>query len=85
MSLANMVDNGLIRNPLQAKRNYGQSKIRQRDAEYPLAGQINFINSGLKQKEPRTIKLRSGFPNTFKTGTVSAPSDVRPDPGQCLP
>ena len=64
MSLANMVDNGLIRNPENKSEITAKVKFSN-DTEYPLAGQINFINSGIDEGTG-TIKLRAVFPNPKK-------------------
>lgn len=61
LSLTNMVDRGLIRNPenkneIKAKARFGN------DVMYPLEGEINFMNPNVDQKTG-TIKLRAVFPN----------------------
>lgn len=61
LSLTNMVDRGLIRNPenkneIKAKVWFGN------DVMYPLEGEINFMNPNVDQKTG-TIKLRAVFPN----------------------
>lgn len=61
LSLTNMVDRGLIRNP--ENQNEIKAKVRfGNDVVYPLEGEINFMNSNVDQKTG-TIKLRAVFPN----------------------
>lgn len=61
LSLTNMVDSGLIRNP--ENQNEIKAKVRfGNDVVYPLEGEINFMNSNVDQKTG-TIKLRAVFPN----------------------
>ena len=61
LSLTNMVDRGLIRNP--ENKNEIKAKVRfGNDVVYPLEGEINFMNSNVDQKTG-TIKLRAVFPN----------------------
>ena len=61
LSLTNMVDRGLIRNP--ENQNEIKAKVRfGNDVMYPLEGEINFMNSNVDQKTG-TIKLRAVFPN----------------------
>lgn len=61
LSLTNMVDRGLIRNP--ENKNEIKAKVRfGNDVMYPLEGEINFMNPNVDQKTG-TIKLRAVFPN----------------------
>lgn len=61
LSLTNMVDRGLIRNP--ENQNEIKAKVRfGNDVVYPLEGEINFMNPNVDQKTG-TIKLRAVFPN----------------------
>lgn len=61
LSLTNMVDRGLIRNP--ENKNEIKAKVRfGNDVVYPLEGEINFMNPNVDQKTG-TIKLRAVFPN----------------------
>lgn len=61
LSLINMVDRGLIRNP--ENKNEIKAKVRfGNDVMYPLEGEINFMNPNVDQKTG-TIKLRAVFPN----------------------
>ena len=61
LSLTNMVDRGLIRNP--ENKNEIKGKVRfGNDVMYPLEGEINFMNPNVDQKTG-TIKLRAVFPN----------------------
>lgn len=61
MSLANMVKNGLVRNP--ENKNEIITKVKfSNDTVYPQVGKINFINSGIDEGTG-TIKLRAVFPN----------------------
>lgn len=61
LSLTNMVDRGLIRNP--ENQNEIKAKVRfGNDVMYPLEGEINFMNPNVDQKTG-TIKLRAVFPN----------------------
>ncbi len=61
MSLANMVKNGLVRNP--ENKNEIITKVKfSNDTVYPQVGKINFINSGIDEGTG-TIKLRAIFPN----------------------
>ena len=72
LSLTNMVDRGLIRNP--ENQNEIKAKVRfGNDVVYPLEGEINFMNSNVDQKTG-TIKLRAVFPNP----------EARLRPGQVL-
>lgn len=64
MSLSNMVNNGLIRNPENKSEIVAKVKFSN-DSFYPLPGQINFINSGIDEGTG-TIKLRAVFPNPKK-------------------
>ena len=64
MSLSNMVDNGLIRNPENKSEVVAKVKFSN-DSVYPLPGEINFINSGIDEGTG-TIKLRAVFPNPKK-------------------
>lgn len=64
MSLSNMVNNGLIRNPENKSEIVAKIKFSN-DSFYPLPGQINFINSGIDEGTG-TIKLRAVFPNPKK-------------------
>lgn len=64
MSLSNMVNNGLIRNPENKSEIVAKIKFSN-DSFYPLPGQINFINSGVDEGTG-TIKLRAVFPNPKK-------------------
>ena len=60
LSLTNMVDRGLIRNP--ENKNEIKAKVRfGNDVMYPLEGEINFMNPNVDQKTG-TIKLRAVFP-----------------------
>ncbi len=61
MSLASMVENGLIRNPENKSEIIAKVKFSN-DTVYPLPGKINFINSGIDEGTG-TIKLRAEFPN----------------------
>lgn len=61
MSLSNMVDRGLVKNPenqseIVAKVKFGDDNF------YPLPGEINFINPNVDETTG-TIKLRAVFPN----------------------
>ncbi len=72
MSLSNMVDRGLIKNPenkseIKAKLKFGN------DETYNELGQINFITPNVDEKTG-TVKLRAVFPN----------SEGRIRPGQFL-
>lgn len=61
LSLTNMVDRGLIRNP--ENKNEIKAKVRfGNDVMYPLEGEINFMSPNVDQKTG-TIKLRAVFPN----------------------
>lgn len=61
LSLTNMVDRGLIRNP--ENKNEIKAKVRfGNDVMYPLEGEINFMNPNVDQMTG-TIKLRAVFPN----------------------
>ena len=61
MSLANMVDNGLIKNPRNENEIY--AKIRfSNGSVYSKEGQINFINPSIDETTG-TIKLRAVFDN----------------------
>lgn len=60
MSLSNMVDNGLIRNPENKSEVVAKVKFSN-DSVYPLPGEINFINSGIDEGTG-TIKLRAVSP-----------------------
>lgn len=61
LSLTNMVDRGLVRNP--ENKNEIKAKVRfGNDVMYPLEGEINFMNPNVDQKTG-TIKLRAVFPN----------------------
>ena len=64
MSLSNMVDNGLIRNPENKSEVVAKVKFSN-DSVYPLPGEINFINSGIDEGTGH-IKLRAVFPNPKK-------------------
>ena len=64
MSLSNMVNNGLIRNPENKSEIVAKVKFSN-DSFYPLPGQINFSNSGIDEGTG-TIKLRAVFPNPKK-------------------
>ena len=64
MSLSNMVNNGLIRNPENKSEIVAKVKFSN-DSFYPLPGQINFINSGIDEGTG-TIKLRAVLPNPKK-------------------
>ena len=62
LSLGNMVENGLIRNPRNENEIY--AKIRFSDgSEYSEEGKINFINPSIDETTG-TIKLRAVFNNT---------------------
>ena len=61
MSLANMVKNGLVRNPENKNEIITNVKFSN-DTVYPQVGKINFINSGIDEGTG-TIKLRAVFPN----------------------
>lgn len=60
LSLSNMVERGLIRNP-QNKTEI-RAKVKAGDKLYPQEGEINFINPNVDQATG-TIKLRAVFPN----------------------
>lgn len=64
MSLANMVDHGLIKNPENKSEIIAKVKFSD-DSVYPLPGKINFINSGIDEGTG-TIKLRAVFQNPKK-------------------
>lgn len=61
LSLTNMVDRGLIKNP-QMKSEIKAKLITGRDSVYPHEGEINFINPNVDETTG-TIKLRAVFPN----------------------
>lgn len=61
LSLTNMADRGLIRNP--QNKSEITAKVKMGDGNmYPLDGEINFINPSIDEKTG-TIKLRAVFPN----------------------
>ena len=64
LSLTNMVDRGLIKNPQNKSEITAKVKIGN-DTMYPLDGEINFINPSIDEKTG-TIKLRAVFPNPQK-------------------
>ena len=64
LSLTNMVDRGLIKNPQNKSEITAKVKIGN-DTIYPLDGEINFINPSIDEKTG-TIKLRAVFPNPQK-------------------
>lgn len=61
LSLTNMVDRGLIKNPDNTSEIIAKVKFGN-DMEYPLEGKINFINPNVDEATG-TIKLRAVFPN----------------------
>lgn len=61
LSLSNMTERGLIRNPQNKNEIIARVKTGN-DKFYPLDGQINFINPNVDQTTG-TIKLRAVFPN----------------------
>ncbi len=61
MSLTNMVDRGLVKNPDNKSEIIAKVKFGN-DTLYPLDGQINFINPNVDEATG-TIKLRAVFPN----------------------
>lgn len=60
LSLSNMVERGLIRNP--QNKSEIKAKIKAGDKLYAQEGEINFINPTVDQSTG-TIKLRAVFPN----------------------
>lgn len=61
LSLTNMVDRGLIRNPQNKNEIVAKVKFGD-DTFYPLDGQINFITPNVDETTG-TLKLRAVFPN----------------------
>ncbi len=61
MSFANMVDNGLIKNPRNENEIYAKIRFSNGN-EYSKEGQINFINPSIDETTG-TIKLRAVFDN----------------------
>ena len=64
LSLANMFENGFVRNPQNKNEVYAKVKFSN-DTLYPEEGKINFVNSGIDEGTG-TIKLRAVFPNPKK-------------------